>query len=308
LSLATAAALSAAAPMETPLSGEQDGDFETGNYIVTGTVVVKRGKTLSFSPGCIVRFKRYTGIVVEGTMKCKGTSGLPIMFTSDNHRTSDQGTANPLTPFDWTGIVVVDSMGVLDFEFTHVLYATFGLDVRSGLAKVRLKNAYFDENGQFNVRINGNQLDVKENSPVFFFQGSFDDEMPSSAASPDSGRAKSAVAENKPEEGGFKGDWEERPRAANQKPVSAPKVKTASKKNWRFPARIGAACCAAAGGVIGIYYNSEVVKFQKRYDAAGDMDVVAGEKKWRDRAKTRRDAGYIVGLIGACGLGLTFVF
>ncbi|HEX7511518.1 MAG TPA: hypothetical protein VF335_09475, partial [Chitinivibrionales bacterium] len=76
---------------EIIFSGDQDGFIEEGEYLATGSITVKAGKTLTFAPGCVVRFKQYAGLIVEGALHCKGTPSKPIVFTSDRHRTSPSG-------------------------------------------------------------------------------------------------------------------------------------------------------------------------------------------------------------------------
>ena len=58
-------------------------------YLVTGTVTVAAGATLTIEPGAIVKFARYTSIQVNGTLIADGNDSsangfTPIIFTSIN--------------------------------------------------------------------------------------------------------------------------------------------------------------------------------------------------------------------------------
>jgi hypothetical protein len=281
-----------AAPSEISISGEQDGFLETGHYLVTGSITVKRGKTLTFAPGCIVRFKRYAGIVVEGTLKCAGSEGLPILFTSENHRVSGQAAADAPAPFDWNGILVTDSLASVDLEKVHLLYSTFGLDVKSSKSKVHLSSASFDENGQFNVRVNGEQLEAKDNKPFFYDQPSQWEASPEPVAAVKAPEPFVAAPAPAPE-----------PDARVQ-PAGKPHARGA----WRSPVRIGLGALALAGTGAGVFFDSEVFKYQKRYNESRDTALVSTYSEKCDKAATNRNISYLFALIMACGFSITFLF
>jgi hypothetical protein len=273
---------------EISLSGEQDGSLETGNYVVNGPITVKRGKTLSFAPGCIVRFKRYSGIVVEGALKCAGTAGLPILFTSENHRVSSASAADAPAPFDWNGIVAVDSQALIDFHYVHVLYSTFGLDVKSSAANIRIVNSVFDENGQFNVRMAGEQLDAKDG--ITFTYSTVEPEQPSTPPVP--APAAPTVKAEQPAE--------PPPPAAHEK-----------KGGWKMPVRIGFGALALAGAAGAFYYDSKVRDYQKKYEQFSDRshpEILRSFADSRDKAGAKRNIGWIGAIIGACGFSITYFF
>jgi len=51
-------------------------------HLVTGTVTVQTGTTLTIEAGTVVKFDAYTGLTVNGTLHAVGTSGGRIVFTS----------------------------------------------------------------------------------------------------------------------------------------------------------------------------------------------------------------------------------
>jgi hypothetical protein len=286
LLLAASAAIVLPVFAEISLTGEQDGSLETGNYLVTGTVTVKRGKTLSFAPGCIVRFKRYTGIAVEGALKCAGTEGLPILFTSENHRVSSAPSADAPAPFDWNGIIAVDSQSVIDFKYVHVLYSTFGLDVKSPASGIRIVNTVFDENGQFNVRVAGEQLEAKDGVMFNHSNTRLEQEPAPPAPAP----APVVV--------------KEQPQPPPPPPVAHEKIKGA----WKMPVRIGCGAAAIAGAAGGAWFMKKAFQYQDRYHSSNNRPEANDFAKKRDDALTQSLIGAILGGAGLAGFGITFFF
>lgn len=290
LTLALVTWVSVASPVfaEISLSGEQDGFLESGNYLVTGPITVKEGTTLSFAPGSIVRFKPYAGIVVKGSLKCIGTENLPILLTSENHRVSGSLSSEAPAPFDWNGILVIDSLASLDFEYVHVIYSTFGLDIKSLKSSIRLKDAVFDENGQCNVRVEGEQLDVKDNLPFSY----------SLSAKADSAIVVSPPSVPQPE-----------PTAAVRDTI--PVAKEMGKGAWKLPARIGSGILALAGTAFAFYFDSKVSDNQEKYESVNnvkDQPLLLTYQNKRDEAGANRTISIIGALIGVCGFSITFLF
>ena len=211
--------------------------------------------TLSFAPGSIVRFKHFAGIIVEGNLACAGTSGLPILFTSENHRVSGPASADAPAPFDWNGILVVDSLASLDLERVHIIYSTFGLDIKSPKSNIRLSESVFDENGQFDLRVGGAQIDVKDGEQFSFNQ-------PKRIESPN----VEPVLTEKPE-----------PAPPQPRPAPAPvtiiEKKPAKKGAWKLPVRIGCGTVAVLGAGAAFFFDAKLVKNQDNYHRATDPAV-----------------------------------
>ena len=64
-------------------------------YIVTDSITVVSGVTLTIEPGVIVKFDSDFSLIINGTLNAQGTSASPITFTSN--------AASP-APGDWKGI------------------------------------------------------------------------------------------------------------------------------------------------------------------------------------------------------------
>ena len=268
----------AIAMQEISFSGEQDGYFEEGQYVATGTITVKRGKTLTFAPGCVIRFKPYTGIVVEGTLKGVGWVSQPVIFTSENNRLN---TANPQykvpAPFDWNGITVVDSAASVFLENVRIAYSTYGLDIKSTSSKINLKGVVFSENGRSGITIDEKQLGIIDNEQFSFVQ-------------PEQENAVVAV--------------KSRPAAP------APKAEAVSKgkMTWRTPVRLSLGAIAIADVAFGIYENMQGTNFYDDYRK--DKDFLSADADWNKIRKSQnlRTIGYVIGIAAACGFTLTFFF
>lgn len=263
------------AAQEIPFSGEQDGFFESGQYVATGTITVKRGKTLSFAPGSIVRFRQYAGIVVEGTLKCAGSAYKPIVFTSinDRQKTTDPQYKAP-APFDWNGIQVADSAASVFIENVRIAYSTYGLDIKSTSSKIRLKSVVFSENGRSGITIDEKQLGVIDNEQFSFVQ-------------PEPENAAVAV---------------------QSKSSSEPKEKIPARKKmtWRTPVRLSLGLVAVAGVAVGIYENMQGNKFNDKKDPQM-INADADWQKVKD-AENLRNTCYGIAIAAACGFTITFFF
>ena len=70
----------------TPIGGSQSGTLYLTNspYVVISDLFVSGGQTLSIEPGVVVQFTNVNiGAFIGGALIARGTSGSPILFTSD---------------------------------------------------------------------------------------------------------------------------------------------------------------------------------------------------------------------------------
>src|SRR5262249_23624240 len=70
----------------TFISGNQSGTLYQSNspYVVTSDLVVPPGQTLTIEAGVTLEFTNVNiGAYIDGTLTARGTSGSPILFTSD---------------------------------------------------------------------------------------------------------------------------------------------------------------------------------------------------------------------------------
>ena len=97
-------------------------------YIVSNSVTVASGATLTLQPGAVLKFNTGCQLTVNGTLDARGTRAAPIVFTSlkdDEHGgdTNGDGGKTYAQPGDWKKIAVY---GTASFDNTKVLYASSG--------------------------------------------------------------------------------------------------------------------------------------------------------------------------------------
>jgi hypothetical protein len=261
---------------EVIFSGDQDGYIEEGEYLATGPITVKAGKTLTFAPGCIIRFKQYAGLTVYGTLKCAGTPGKPVVFTSNNHRPSSGSQAKAPTSFDWNGIIVFDSAASIDLKYVRVVYGTFGIDVKSSASHIALKQVVFTENGRGGLTVNGNQVEVKDNEPFSFVQP-----VP--------------VVVNSV-------------NTLEHTGASAAKASTHNMFPWKMSIRIASGTVALAGIAAGSYYYYRASKNQDSFESSTTTNEADSYQHKRNDARKYSTIGSIVAGLGCAGFAVTFCF
>jgi hypothetical protein len=119
----------AGAPLN--FSGQQDGQYQSGTYLAEQNALVAKGKTLELAPGSVLTFKQYAGLIVDGTLICKGSPDNPIIFTA----ASDQ----------WNGITV-SGTGSIEFDNVKLTSSVFGIKIDPLCAKAALGHTVFEDN------------------------------------------------------------------------------------------------------------------------------------------------------------------
>lgn len=105
-------------------------------YLVTDTLVVETGQTLTIEPGVELRFEKGLPLIVRGTIRALGTLEAPITFTS--------GEKYPRRG-DWDGIWLVGAQGA-EFRYCRFLFgAKYGRhyskrEIRPGVMDSTLVN------------------------------------------------------------------------------------------------------------------------------------------------------------------------
>ena len=93
-------------------------------YIVSNSVTVASGATLTLQPGTILKFNTGCSLTVNGTLDAQGTRAAPIVFTSlkdDAHGgdANGDGEKTYAQAGDWASI---NAYGTLKFNYTSILY------------------------------------------------------------------------------------------------------------------------------------------------------------------------------------------
>ena len=102
-------------------------------YVLTCTVTVPAGTTLTITPGTVIKSENSYGLSVNGSLVSQGTSSSPIVFTSlnDNSVGGKTGNGKP-SAGEWGGIGSYDG-GSLDLEHVAVDYARLNLEGEGGI-------------------------------------------------------------------------------------------------------------------------------------------------------------------------------
>jgi hypothetical protein len=105
-------------------------------YVITCSVTVASGATLTAQPGTIIKAEQGTRVSAEGSLDAVGTASEPVTFTSinDNSVGGTTGSGTP-APGDWEGIGSSGG-GSIDLEHARVSYARTGVFARGEGATV----------------------------------------------------------------------------------------------------------------------------------------------------------------------------
>ncbi len=87
----------------------------SGTVVVEKPLKVGKGITLKVKPGATVRFKKGSGLDVEGVLKAVGSKGAPVTFTSDE--------AAPAHG-DWSGINFIEAGDGSALKYCRIMYAS----------------------------------------------------------------------------------------------------------------------------------------------------------------------------------------
>jgi hypothetical protein len=148
---------------ETSLSGKIGGMTldSTGNpYIITSDIVVDKGKTLTLKPGCVLLFRPFTGLRVDGNLIVEGSKENPVIFTTVNDNQYNPTAKQTANPFDWNGILVEAEAGRVIISYFTLAYSGYGL--RSKCDNIIISNGAFRRNGQANFLLNDKLMPVAD--------------------------------------------------------------------------------------------------------------------------------------------------
>jgi len=128
----------------TDVSGSVSGHWTLAGspYVVTADIQLPTGSTLTVDPGVAIRFREGTGFIVEGALVADGTSGQPVLWTSDSadpypgswrglffNNGSSGSWSRWTVEYSSNGAAVQASAG--DFSFADSLFADCGVGVSS---------------------------------------------------------------------------------------------------------------------------------------------------------------------------------
>jgi hypothetical protein len=161
---------------ETVLSGKIGGmtlDTTLSPYLIVSDIIVEKGKVLTLKPGCVLRFRPYAGLVVDGSLIAEGSKDRPVIFTSSNDdKYSDSVTVRPQA-FDWNGITITRNAKKTKLWNFILCYSVYGIKAQT--ERVSVNNGVFYSNGQFNMTIHEKIQNVTDNFPLSYHAEDFPD-------------------------------------------------------------------------------------------------------------------------------------
>jgi hypothetical protein len=269
------------------LTGEISGNYQAGEYRISGDLVVLPRTTLSFAPGSVLRFENYTGITVQGRFVCKGTPQQPVVFTSarDVPHTGTMPEA-----YDWNGIKITFEADTVSLEHCTIAYSTFGLNIESNATQVSLKNISIIHSGSASLTRGKKLIPVQETTPVSFTWPEI-----------------TVVAA---ETGGlvFSGKQADTQKAASPGPIGADKTDK-SRHNRRFR-RMTFGLCTVGCGAIGAIFQMRSNSLYDKYKADNSYDTAKHDAEWQSvrNAEKMRNIFYALAGVSATAFAITITF
>jgi hypothetical protein len=277
-------------------------------YIVDADIVIPAGKVVTINPGCVLLFRPFAGIKIEGTLIVEGSSDKPVVFTSINDADFNDKSEMLPNSFDWNGIIIESTGAGSSFANFQLKYSVYG--IKSQTTDISVENGVFHQNGQYHFTLNDKIQNVVDNIPFSY------------------SLSARATINQSPDN-----------IAATPAPVPGKQTKKPSKR--RTILRISLGVVAAAGLGVGIYalnrtfyWNSEVngvsaIAIQKNpspqdvalYTAKGEAAKLEGKyigspyqcylrkaEDERQKYKVTTIISMTCGTLSLTGLGLTFLF
>jgi hypothetical protein len=139
---------------------------ENNPYVITDNLIVPAGQKLVVSSGCVLLFKPFTGITVEGDLEVQGTVEKPIVFTSENDTRFNPASSQFPNPFDWNGIVINKDAGKIQFSNFSIKYSVYGL--KSYKEDIVIVDGVFQSNGQSNLTVFETMRNVPDGIPYSY--------------------------------------------------------------------------------------------------------------------------------------------
>lgn len=161
---------------DTLLSAEQN------PFIINDNVVIPAGQKLVITKGCVLLFKPFTSISVEGSLIVQGDSENQVVFTSEYDTRFNRASSQFPNPFDWNGILIARNADEVCMSYFSVAYSVYG--VKSYKSDIIIENGIFSSNGQSNMSINEVMINIadgitysyRQNTPLTLKFKSIEDE------------------------------------------------------------------------------------------------------------------------------------
>jgi hypothetical protein len=154
---------------QTSLSGAVENltlTVDKSPYIIVDNLTINETGQLTIDKGCVLLFKPFTGIIVEGSFIAEGTLGEPVVFTTINDNKFNKESGVLPNPFDWNGILITAKAKNVRLSNFIVAYSVYG--IRSMKVELAITNGSFKNNGQFNMTVNEKIQPISDSIPYSY--------------------------------------------------------------------------------------------------------------------------------------------
>jgi len=253
----------------TLLEGSVFGNFNSGEYLVSGICVVPPAKELFFGKGAQVYFLPRSGILVKGSLSCKGTTDEPVVLTSVCKKQNKKSLSD--SKCKWKGIKQKTDSAVIAMSFTHFSDADTAIILSFVGKNVSITNCVFHDDSRTHLVIGNAPVQIVDKRNFTL------------------DTRKSGVFETvKPN-------------------LEISKSDTVIKK--RFIAfRIASATIAVGGLITGLALHGAAKDKQEQYESTDDKAVANTLRDERDGRIAGRNIGFGIAATGALFFGLSFAF
>lgn len=135
---------------ETLLNGDISAQHFTKDrspFIVSETIFIPKGKSVTIDAGCLFLFGNFTGLTVDGELIVNGTPDNPVVFTSISDNQYSEEVQSQAMPGDWNGITISDKAIMVRMSHFLLAYSVYG--VKSNIDEVYVSNGDFLANDQY---------------------------------------------------------------------------------------------------------------------------------------------------------------